>query len=64
MFVKNKESLLALSQTPVEKQILEVMVELIDDVLEFAQPSNLLSSSISFSKNILRVREKGLLRRH
>jgi len=58
MFVENRESLLALSQNPEEKQTLEIMIDLIDDILEFAQPTNLLSSSILFSENILRVKER------
>ncbi|MHA2357611.1 MAG: glycerate kinase type-2 family protein [Candidatus Heimdallarchaeaceae archaeon] len=58
MFVENRESLLALSQNQEEKQILELIINLIDDILEFAQPSNLLSSSVMFSKNIMQVKEK------
>ncbi|MBY9000003.1 MAG: DUF4147 domain-containing protein [Candidatus Heimdallarchaeota archaeon] len=55
MFIKNTDALLNLARNSMETDVLHVLLSTIEDVLDFAQPSNIMSDSISFSANILKI---------
>ncbi len=57
MFVKNKSSLIKLSRNISEENILTSLVDIIEFILEQAQPKNLLSSFVTISDDVLKIKE-------
>jgi len=57
MFVKNKSSIVNLSRNFSEEKILTSLVDIVEFILEQAQPRNLLSSFISFSDDELVIKD-------
>ena len=58
MFVQNRDSLTSLARNPKEKEIITMLIDLVDTSLELAQPTQLLSSSISFEEEYIRLEDK------
>ena len=57
MFVKNKSSIVKLSRNFSEEKIITSLVDIVEFILEQAQPKNLLSSFISFSADKFVIQE-------
>jgi hydroxypyruvate reductase/glycerate 2-kinase len=57
MFVKNKSSLIKLSRNTFEENILSSLIDVIEFILEQAQPKNLLSSFVSITEEKLEIKE-------
>ena len=55
MFIQNSEDLLKLTRNDTEKKVMNVFLASINDLLAFAQPSTIMSDSIIFDDNILKV---------
>lgn len=55
MFIKNSEDLLKLTRNDTEKEVMNVLLSSINDLLTFAQPSTIMSDSIIFDDNTLKV---------
>lgn len=55
MFIKNSEDLLKLARNGTEKEIVNILLSSINDLLAFAQPSTIMSDSIVFDNNILKI---------
>ncbi len=55
MFIQNSEDLLKLTRNDTEKEVMNVLLSSINDLLAFAQPSTIMSDSIVFDNNTLKV---------
>jgi len=55
MFIQNSEDLLKLARNDTEKEVMKVLLSSINDLLAFAQPSTIMSDSIVFDNNTLKV---------
>lgn len=55
MFIQNSEDLLELTRNDTEKEAMNVLLSSINDLLTFAQPSTIMSDSIIFDNNTLKV---------
>ncbi len=58
MFVKNKSSLLQLSRNISEERLITSLIDIIEYILEQAQPKNLLSSFIKISDDKLVIKDR------
>ncbi len=58
MFIQNRDSLTTSARNEKEKEIITMLVDLIETSLELAQPIQLLSSSISFEGEYMRLEDK------
>jgi glycerate-2-kinase len=58
MFIQNRDSLQILARNTKEKEIITMLVDLIETSLELSQPSKILSSSISFEGECMRIEDK------
>ncbi|MFW9851763.1 MAG: glycerate kinase [Candidatus Thorarchaeota archaeon] len=58
MFIQNRDSLIALARNTKEKEIITLLVDLVEVSLELAQPARLLSSSISFDEENMELDNK------
>ena len=57
MFIKNKEDLLNLSKNDQHKETIKLLLSSVESLLEFAQPSTILSSSVSFNDSKMKINE-------
>ena len=57
MFIKNKSSLQKLSRNSSEDKILDSMMNIVEFILEQAQPKNLLSSFVTITDESLQIKE-------
>ncbi len=55
MFIKNSEDLLKLARNDTEKEVVNILLSSINDLLSFAQPSTIMSDSIVFDNKTLKV---------
>lgn len=55
MFVQNSEDLLKLARNDTEKELINVLLSSLNDLLAFAQPSTIMSDLIIFDNNTLKV---------
>ncbi len=55
MFIQNYEDLMKLARNETEKEVMNVILSSINDLLAFAQPSIIMSDSIIFDDNTLRI---------
>ena len=58
MYIKNRSSLLSLSQNETEQEIVSLLSELIEESLAIAQPCNLMSEHISFNNTDMTIKEE------
>jgi len=58
MFIQNRESLTSLARNAREKDIITMLVDLVEASLELAQPDQLLSSFISFEEKHMQLEDK------
>lgn len=58
MFIQNRDSLTALARNSREKEIITMLIDLVETSLELAQPSQLLSYSISFDRTYMQIEDK------
>ncbi len=55
MFIQNSEDLLKLTRNDSDKEVMNILLSSINDLLVFAQPSTIMSDSIIFDSNTLTV---------
>ncbi|MCK5408828.1 MAG: DUF4147 domain-containing protein [Candidatus Heimdallarchaeota archaeon] len=55
MFIQNSEDLLKLTRNDTEKEVMNVLLSSINDLLAFAQPSIIMSNAILFDNNTLKI---------
>lgn len=58
MFIKNKSSLLSLSQIKPDQDIISLLSEYVEVTLEMAQSHNIMSNQISFENKMMAVKDK------
>jgi glycerate-2-kinase len=58
MFIKNKSSLLSLSQLKIDQDIISLLSEYIETSLEIAQPHNIMSNQISFKNEKMVIKDE------